>query len=317
MPKIERSALVVGCASYDDPSLQPLEATLHDVGAIEAVLRDDRIGQFDDFRSIMNGSKAEVEREVHRFLKTAPFESLVLLYITGHGIKDDQGALHFAQKDTESDLLESTAVSAEFIRRQMDACMSERKVLLLDCCFAGAFPRGAKAAGRAVDIDGQFSLEMRKGRGFFVISATGEYQYAYSSGSKVESLEGAREPSLFTRYLVQGLSTGAADTDDNGLIKVGELFDYIQRQVGAVRPEQTPKMLADVEEDFVLATAPPIPGEDVVLPLEIEPAEAKSGTTVTRTLEDGKSLDVTVYPGAAAGDRVVFAGQGRPGAHGG
>lgn len=317
MPNGDRLALVVGCGSYDDPTLQALQATLTDVGAIESVLRDENICQFTKCTAITDRSKAEVEREVHRFLKSAPFDSLVLLYFTGHGIKDEQGSLYFAQKDTESDLLESTAVSADFIRRQMDACVSDRKVLLLDCCFAGAFPKGAKSGGATVDIEHQFSGEIRKGRGFFVISATGEFQYAYSSGLQLEAIADKPEPSIFTRHLVHGLRTGEADTDNNGLIKVNELFDYIQRRVAAERPGQTPKMVADVEEDFVLARVPPQRGADIRLPLEIEPAEAKVGTSVDYSLPSGESVKVEVQPGSAEGTEIVLAGLGQPGGHGG
>ncbi|HVT14390.1 MAG TPA: DnaJ C-terminal domain-containing protein [Fimbriimonadaceae bacterium] len=318
MPSEDRLALVVGCGSYDDPSLEALQATLTDVGAIEAVLKDERICRFSSCKAIVDQSKAVVEREVHRFLKAAPFDSLVLLYFTGHGIKDENGALYFAQKDTESELLESTAVSADFIRRQMDACTSGRKVLLLDCCFAGAFPRGSKAGRGAVDIEGQFAGEIRRGRGFFVISATGEFQYAYSSaGTHVEPISGAPQPSVFTRHLVHGLQTGEADTDDNGLIKVGELFDYLQKKVGAERPGQTPKMAADVEEDFVLALVPAKQGPDLVLPLEIEPAEAQAGVSLEPTLPDGSKAIVSVPAGSAEGSRIVLPGLGEPGSHGG
>ncbi|HWA82740.1 MAG TPA: DnaJ C-terminal domain-containing protein, partial [Fimbriimonadaceae bacterium] len=318
MPSEDRLALVVGCGSYDDPSLEALQATLTDVGAIEAVLKDERICRFSSCATIVDRSKAIVEREVHRFLKAAPFDSLVLLYFTGHGIKDESGALYFAQKDTESELLESTAVSADFIRRQMDACVSGRKVLLLDCCFAGAFPKGSKAGRGAVGIESQFAGEIRKGRGFFVISATGEFQYAYSSaGTHVEPISGAPQPSVFTRHLVHGLQSGDADTDDNGLIKVGELFDYLQKKVGAERPGQTPKMAADVEEDFVLALVPSERGADLVLPLEIEPAEAQAGTNLEPALPDGSKVNITVPAGSAEGHRIVLPGQGNAGSHGG
>ena len=317
MPDGDRLALVVGCGSYDDPSLQALEATLTDVGAIEAVLKDENVCRFTSYNSIINGSKSAGEREVHRFLKSAPFDSLLLLYFTGHGIKDEQGSLYFAQKDTESELLESTAVSADFIRRQMDACPSNRKVLLLDCCFAGAFPKGAKAGRGVVDIEDQFAGEVRKGRGFFVISATGEFQFAYSAGNQLEAISDKPEPSVFTKHLVHGLSTGEADTDNNGLIKVNELFDYLQRKVGAERPGQTPKMVADVEEDFVLALVPAERGDDVVESIEVDPAEAKMGSTASHQLPDGETARIDIKPGSKSGDKVVLTGLGKPGRHGG
>lgn len=315
MPSPLRLALVVGCGSYDDSSLQALQATLTDVESITEVLRDGTRCRFDSCVPIVDRSKAEVEREVHRFLKTAPFDSLVLLYFTGHGIKDDLGSLYFAQKNTEPDLLESTAVSADFIRRQMDACASNRKVLLLDCCFAGAFPKGSKAGGAAVDFNQAFGELAGRGRGFFVISGTGEYQYAYSDGA-IQALSGP-EPSLFTKHLVHGLRTGEADTDDNGQIKVHELFDYVQHKVGLERPGQTPKLIADVEEDFILAVVPPVAGADIETSLVIEPAEAKIGARLPYRLPNGNSTVVDVAPNSPEGIQIVVAGEGEPGRHGG
>ena len=316
MPDSKRLALVIGCGSYDDPTLQTLEASLEDISALESVLNDAEICQFENCATIIDRSKWQVEREVQKFLKTAPFDSTVLLYLSGHGIKDEQGSLYFAQKDTDPDLLESTAVSAEFIRRQMDSCMSERKILILDCCFAGAFPKGSKAGGKTLDLEHQFEADASTGRGFFVISATGEFQYAYSGG-KVEETTGKPLPSLFTRHLVHGLTTGEADADDNGIIKVGELFDYLQRKVGRERPEQTPKMIADVEEDFVIAYAQRRRGEDIVESLLIDPAEAKVGTKKTHQMANGSTVEVIVPSQTVDGDKIKIAGLGHPGRHGG
>lgn len=315
MPDPSRLALVVGCGSYDDSSLQALQATLTDVAAITDVLRDEGRCRFDSCVAIVDKSKAEVEREVHRFLKTAPFESLVLLYFTGHGIKDDLGHLYFAQKDTEADLLESTAVSADFIRRQMGACASDRKVLLLDCCFAGAFPKGSKAGGAAIDFHQTFGELAGRGRGFFVISATGEFQFAYSDGA-VQAL-GGPEPSLFTKHLVHGLRTGEADTDDNGQIKVHELFDYVQHKVSLERPGQTPKLIADFEEDFILAIVPPVAGVDVGAVLTIESAEAQIGARLPYRLPSGTTTIIEVAPNTPEGHRIVLPGEGEAGRHGG
>src|SRR6266487_1901078 len=47
--------------------------------------------------------------------------------------------------------------------------------------------------------------------------------------------------STFTYYLVQGLTTGAADRDKDGVITVDEWFDYTDEQVRNERSDQTPR----------------------------------------------------------------------------
>ena len=59
-------------------------------------------------------------------------------------------------------------MAAEFVNRRMGRSRSRRVVLLLDCCYAGAFERGMTArAGVGMDIEGQFG-----GHGRAVITAS-------------------------------------------------------------------------------------------------------------------------------------------------
>jgi uncharacterized caspase-like protein len=101
--------------------------------------------------------------------------------------------------------LGATAVAAEFVSRRMNRSRSRRVVLLLDCCYAGAFERGMVArSGAEMGIEQQFG-----GRGRAVITASSAMEYAFEAGE----LADAREvpPSVFTSALVRGLETGEAD----------------------------------------------------------------------------------------------------------
>jgi hypothetical protein len=57
--------------------------------------------------------------------------------------------------------------------------------------------------------------------------------------------------STFTRHLVEGLRGGAMGT--GGVIRVCDLFDYVQRHVTAELPEQRPVFKAELEENYPLA----------------------------------------------------------------
>lgn len=315
MPEAKRLALVIGCGSYDDQSLQPLAATREDISGLEGALLNEDICYFTSCKALVDCEKNVVEKAIQN-LRDAAFDDTVLLYLSGHGIKDDQGSLYFAQRDTEPDMLEASAVSAEFIRRQMDKCNSQRKILILDCCFAGAFPKGSKGAAGALELERQLASELPPGRGFFIISAAGEFQYAYSEGKFEQASESKPQPSLFTRHLVNGLVTGEADTDQNGIIKVGELFQYLQRKVAQERPEQTPKMFADVEEDFVIAVAARKKGENITWTLETDPTEAAVGGRRSYSFEGRGSVDVVLPAGSKDGDEIVVPGMGSPGENG-
>jgi len=53
-------------------------------------------------------------------------------------VKDDNGQLFLAVKDTEHGLLAGTSIEAAFITALMDRSSSKRQVLILDCCHSGA-----------------------------------------------------------------------------------------------------------------------------------------------------------------------------------
>ena len=84
----------------------------------------------------------------------------------------------------------------------MSRSRSRRVVLLLDCCYAGAFERGLVArSGTELGIEQQFG-----GRGRAVITASSAMEYAFEAGE----LTGERDvpPSAFTSALVQGWRPG-------------------------------------------------------------------------------------------------------------
>ena len=57
----------------------------------------------------------------------------------------------------------------------MESCVSRQKVLILDCCYSGAFPAGRLAKG---DTE-VHALERFHGRGRTVLTASDATQYSF------------------------------------------------------------------------------------------------------------------------------------------
>ena len=165
-----------------------------------------------------------------------------------HGVKDEDGELYFATADTRLRRLGATAVAAEFVNRRMNRSRSRRVVLLLDCCYAGAFEHGMTArAGEGMGIGAQFG-----GRGRAVITASSAMEYAFEGTQLADTR--ALAPSVFTSALVEGLETGDADRDQDGLVALDELYDYVYDRVRTVTPNQTPgKWTFGVQGELVIA----------------------------------------------------------------
>lgn len=227
-----RSALIVANHDYADPGLSQLRAPAQDAEALAGVLGDPKIGAF-EIQTLLNEAAHLVTRAMERFFADRSIDDVLLLHYSGHGVKDESGDLYFAAADTELDYLAATGVSADFVSRLMNRTRARRVVLLLDCCYAGAFERGFSARGDGLQLE-----ERLGGRGRAVITASTAMEYAFEGKDLAESQESA--PSVFTSALVEGLSSGDADQDQDGMIGLDELYEYVYAAVRKVTPNQTP-----------------------------------------------------------------------------
>jgi hypothetical protein len=257
-----RSALIVASYDYQDPGLRRLRAPAHDAEALARVLQDPQIGGF-EVRSMLNEPAHVINEGVEDFFADRSLDDLLLLHFSCHGLKDEGGELYFAAANTKLRRLGATAVAADFVNRRMSRSRSQRVVLLLDCCYAGAFERGMTArAGSGVGIDEHFG-----GRGRAVITASSAMEYAFEGDSLADTQVGG--PSVFTKALVEGLETGDADRDQDGYVALDELYDYVYDQVREATPNQTPgKWTFAVQGDLYIArrsrpvtTPAPLPPE--------------------------------------------------------
>jgi hypothetical protein len=244
-----RSALIVATYAYDDAAgLNALRAPRQDAEALSQVLGDPEVGGF-DVRTVVNQPAHVVNLEVARFFANRRPDDLLLLHFSCHGVKDDAGELYFAATDTRLDLLEASAVSAAFVNKVMDRSRSSRVVLLLDCCYAGAFARGMSSrGGPGLDLQ-----ERLAGRGRAVITASTSLQFAFEDGDLADG-DAEERPSVFTRSLVEGLTSGEADRDQDGIIGLDELYGFVYDAVTAATPNQTPgKWAFGLEGDLQIA----------------------------------------------------------------
>src|SRR3954465_5879457 len=239
-----RRALVIATYEYADGGLRRLAAPQHDAEAFAGVLKDEAIAGF-DVTMLVNQPHYVVGEAVADFYGGAGREDLTLLYFTGHGVKDDQGRLYLAMSNTRREALMFTAISGAQLNEAMDASRSRRKVLILDCCYSGAFP-----AGRTAKSDeGVQTLERFQGKGRAVLTASDATQYAFEG----DDLTGEGTSSVFTHYLVDAISSGAADLDEDGDIALDELYSYVYDRVVAEVPQQRPKKQEDVDGRILIA----------------------------------------------------------------
>ena len=227
-------ALIIGNTEYADPGLAQLTAPGKDAEDFARVLRAKDLCEFDDVNVLLNRPSPTISEAIDKFFDRKKPDDLLVLYFSGHGVRDEYGSLYLAVKNTNRSLLRSTAIKSDFIREAMDQCRSRRQVLLLDCCNSGAFAQGTKAeVGGSVGTAKAFE---GSGYGRIILTASDATQFAWE-GDKV--IGGESTNSLFTHFLVKGLE-GEADWNGDGVITVDELYDYIYGQIVNLTPKQTP-----------------------------------------------------------------------------
>jgi len=269
-----RSALIVATSTYADARLATLEGPAKDAAALKGVLGARDIGGF-EVRTLLNARASQIRETLEAFFTDRARDDLLLVSVSCHGLKDDDGQLFLAASDTKLDRLMSTGIDAGWVNRLMDRCRSERIALFLDCCFAGAFSSGMtrRAGGETAGVKDQFT-----GRGMVVITASDAMQYSFEGGRQVGEPPG---PSPFTKALVDGLRTGEADQDEDGNVSINELFDYLERRVRETSPSQTPtKSAVNQTGDWVIARSRRVPSVKL-LPERVQ-LLLKSGESIDR-----------------------------------
>jgi branched-chain amino acid transport system substrate-binding protein len=241
-------ALLIGVSEYE-PGLNPLPATIKDVEAMRKVLENPEIGSFDEVKVLVNPLRQEMEEAIEILFDNRQKDDLLLLFFSGHGIKDEEGKLYFAARNTRKNdngvLVKATTVPATSVHEVMRNSRSKHEVVILDCCFSGAFAEGMLARDDGfVDIKNQLG-----GEGRAVLTSSTSTQYSFEQ-------QGA-DTSTYTRYIVDGLETGAADRDEDGWISVDELHEYATKAVQEATPAMKPEIYA-IKEGYKinLAKAP-------------------------------------------------------------
>lgn len=259
-----RLALLLGNTAYQDPTLAQLVTPQADANTLAEVLRFPAVGGFDSVAALVNASSTEIRLEIESFFADKRPDDLLVLYFSGHGVRDDQGELYLAARDTLHHRLRATAIPAGFITEEMDRSRSKRQVLILDCCHSGAFAQGSKGAlGASVGTASAFE---GTGYGRVVLTATDSTQYAWEGDHVI----GQAENSVFTHFLIDGLRSGAADTDGDGQITLDELYNYVYEQVVTHSPRQTPgKWSYRQQGEIVIARNPRPAPKPAPLPHEL------------------------------------------------
>jgi len=172
----------------------------------------------------------------------------VLVYISSHGGRVVSGAFageYILPVDTvlsSGKDLAATAISGEEFTTALKAISARKVLVIFDCCHAGGIgqPKGMPGSLIKTGLPDGYYERLAAGRGRAILSSSRDTEYSFMLTPAANS--------LFTQHLLAGLKGGASSED--GLVRVFDLFEYVQPRVTSDQPDQHPVFKADLEENF-------------------------------------------------------------------
>src|SRR5262245_43725477 len=244
MNKGRRYAVLIGSSRFDkEPNLNPLRCPEKDVDGMREVLAAVDLGAFEEPSVFKNADSTVVMHRIEETLSEATGADQVLIYYSGHGKTDLPGRLYLATANTEIKKLVTTSIPIETLRLLIENSSCRKIMLILDCCYGGAvgksFTRG--------DVDDKFK-ELARGNGVYIMTA--------STASQTAQEREGDDYGLLTKHIISGIRQGAADANDDGLVSMDDLYQYVYAKVKSEGYQEPMRWALNVKgEDLIIARA--------------------------------------------------------------
>jgi hypothetical protein len=247
-------ALVIGIADYDHVNSLP-STVLKDAQDIQELLLDPAYCGYPpgNVRLLLNrdATLVKINEALDDLARQCEKDSTVFIYISAHGGRIESGPWqgeYLIAVDTEwgsDQTLAASALSGSEFSAALGRINARKIVVVFDCCHAGGLGhiKAPTGTGFKAGLPESYYLALKAGRGRVIIAS--------SRDSEVSWIMPGNNNSLFTLHLLAGLR-GAA-TNGDGLIRIFDLFSYLQPRVTADQPQQHPIFKAEVEENFPIA----------------------------------------------------------------
>jgi WD40 repeat protein len=190
-------------------------------------------------------------------LKNAKPDDTFVLFIAGHGVHDTdiEATFYFLTYEVDIKNLPTTAANFELIEDILQGIPPRNKLFLMDTCESGeiedniqdnyyavAESRGFKsrAIGRGLQVKGKATTNIVKRTYLFdkdryiyndLARRSGAIVFSACKGGEFSYENAALENGFFTEKIIEALDKKSADKNNDGIISVDELREYVSREV--------------------------------------------------------------------------------------
>jgi hypothetical protein len=208
-------------SSNGPPDLHPLKYAIDDADRMAKALTSPNCG-FDVVRPSPGSDPFDLRRQLFTVAESCSPEDLFICYFSGHGVLE-KGSLVLLWDDTDINHPISTAIPVSDVLQALQYCKAKGKLLVLDCCHAGA------AAGK-IGLKNAAGIPVSEvnlhADNHLVLMASGRVEQA----RELEELRG----SFLTVKICDALGDELhyADFDQDGRLSVNDLSRWLERKAG-------------------------------------------------------------------------------------
>ncbi|MFQ5628545.1 MAG: caspase family protein, partial [bacterium] len=238
----------IGIDKYQDVAISPLKTAVNDAKKLADILKEEP-PQFNKVHEpLLNAKCSDIKNLLtETMLDEVGEQDRVLFYYAGHGIADEgadgrpQGYL--VPADAKANDISHTSVSMDLLYQTLDGLKCRHLLLVLDCCFSGAFRWSSSSRDLFTATPGKLYQEhfdrFVREPAWQVLTSSAFDQKALDildgkpTGDRgVAKKNAAHSP--FAHYLFEGLA-GEADVqhgqEGDGIITATELYAYIRDMI--------------------------------------------------------------------------------------
>lgn len=231
---VDRWAIVVGISKYKHENLN-LKYAHRDAEALCELLLTPSGGGFEKEHVVKlvneEATTANITRALRSFLKKPAKEDIVLIYFACHGTPDIDrpGIVYLLTHDVDPGDISGTALPMREIDLSLkENLLAERVIILADTCHSAAIGGGIgrRDAGDNSAVVNSYLREVSKTRGGVALLTSAE-----ANEVSFEDTKWGEGHGVFTHYLLEGMKGAADRNPKNGVVTVGELFEYVRENV--------------------------------------------------------------------------------------
>ena len=243
-------ALFIGVDAYTKPGLHRLDYSVKDAVDLERFFKGQENRSYAKVETLLlrNPRRADVIKGLKWLQDQSQEQDVNLLFISGHGVTDEQQKFYYMAVDSDPSEASSTGVWGQQIQSAIRELRGAR-VVMIDACHSGA-------SIDATGLDKQGPVDMNRLSNELGDRSLGVSFYASATGRQLsyENKDyGAGGNGAFTAAIIEGLS-GQADQRKRGYVAGDALAYYVRdRVLELTRDRQEPvRMKPDAEPELKL-----------------------------------------------------------------